>query len=186
MAGKNKFIIGVVALVLIGVAVFYLNNGSTPKEQIQEIVISSCSSINPAAVSVTDDKILAFINKDTSGHTVNIGGKSFLVSPGKNQKISSNLPYGPGNYLYDCDSVANAGQVIVSGERFARPIAEKNPEIKNFKNLYDALNDGKKSCVKAALMGDFQKAYDDPKFIPAEKVIKKIDGCLALKINGNK
>ena len=186
MNNKNKLIIGAVALVLTGAIGFYLNDSSISEEQIQEIVINSCSSINPGSVSVIDDKTLMFINKDISGHTIGLGGKSFVIPSGKSQKISSNLSYGPGNYLYDCDLVVNAGQIIVNGERFARPIVEENTEIKNFKDLYDILNENKKSCVKEALAGDFQKAYGDSKFIPAEKVIKKIDECLLPKITENK
>lgn len=186
MSGKNKFIIGFVALASIGAMVFYLNNSLTDKKRTQEIVINSCSSINPAVISVAEDEVLMFTNKDISGHAINIGGKSLIIPAGKSQKISSNLSYGPGNYLYDCDLVTNVGQVIVSGERFPGPITVKNTEIKNFKDLYDNLDKDKRNCVKAVLAGDFQKAYYDPKFIPAENVIKKIDGCLLLKITGNK
>lgn len=180
MNSKNKFIIGTVALVSIGMIVFYLNGWSVPKEQIQEIVINSCSSIDPVAISVTDNKTLVFVNNDTNGHTIKIGGKSFNVQSGKSHKISSKLSYGEGNYLYDCDSVANVGQIFVMG--IVKKTVAQNAEPQIFKAWYEILNENKKTCVKAALKDNFQKAYDNPEFIPEKKVLENIDKCLVDKI----
>lgn len=177
---ENKFVIGVIILVSIGVIVFYVNNLLAPKEQIQEITINSCSSIDPVAISVIDDRMLMFVNKDASGHTIRIGGKSFNVRAGKSYKVSPKFTYGEGNYLYDCDSVANAGQIFIisSVKKAMANITE--PQI--FKVWYDVLNEDKKSCIKSVLKDDFQKAYDNPEFVPEKKVIENVDKCLVNKI----
>jgi hypothetical protein len=176
----NKFVMGVIVLVSVGALVFYVNDLLTPKEQIQEIVINSCSSIDPTAISIIDNRMLMFTNKDASGHTISIGGKSFNVRSGKSYKISPKFAYGEGNYLYDCDSVANAGQIFIvnSVKKAIANITE--PQI--FKVWFSVLNEDKKNCIKAILKDDFQKAYDNPEFVPEKSVIENIDKCLVNKI----
>lgn len=183
-AGKNKFILGLIVLISVGVIVFYLNDKFTPKEQIQEIVINSCSSINPSSISIINDKVLMFINEDIYNHTIKIGGKSFGISAGESQRTSSKFAYGAGSYLYDCDAVTNAGQIVIN-EGDVQSAAVKT-EFPSFKSWYVNLNEDKKSCIKKVLAGDFEKAVDNPEFIPSEKAIKNVDECLAPKIVENK
>jgi len=184
IAGKNKFILGLIALVSIGAIVFYLDNLLIPKEQTQEIVINSCSSINPSSISIINDKVLMFINEDIYNHTIKIGGKSFGISAGKSQRTSSKFAYGAGSYLYDCDAVINAGQIVIN-EGGIQPAMAKT-EFPSFKSWYLNLNEDKKLCIKKVLAGDFEKAVDNPEFIPSEKAIKNVDECLAPKIVENK
>ncbi len=184
MASKNKFILGLIALISLGAIVFYLNDLLTPKEQIQEIVINSCSSINPPSVSIINDKVLMFINEDVYNHTIKIGGKSFGISAGKSQRTSSKFAYGAGSYLYDCDAVVNAGQIVINEGDIRSAMAKT--EFPSFKSWYVNLNEDKKLCIKKVLAGDFEKAVDNLEFIPSEKAIKSVDECLAPKIIENK
>jgi len=174
---KSKKVIVIGALVLVIALVvltwYFYSRGVSNSEDVVKIEITNCSSIEPAFLSVQKDKPIYLVNRDSKEHVIKIAGNELSIGAGEEKILSAEFTYGAGTYAYDCDDMANAGQIQI-----VAPEQEKGTE-QTFKEMYDSLPKELRDCVKKMLSSNFEKVYNGQEgFVLGPKDQEAMNSCL--------
>jgi plastocyanin len=176
LSHRNNILIAVIiSLILITGSYFFISSDYfAAKLGGNAVVITNCSSIEPASIIIKENDIMSFINKDNVAHKISLGDIALTINPGKSEKLKVKFPFGNGSYGYACDDMNLAGQIQVQGA--VMPVVVKN----TLKDAYDFMPESEKACVKKALGKEFDKAMKDQASVDLEKnkVFDKINACL--------
>jgi hypothetical protein len=172
---NNILIAAFISLVFTGGLYFFLSaDYFAVKLGGNAVVITNCSSIEPASIIIKENDIINFFNKDNAVHKISINGTVLTINPRKTEKLQAKFSFGGGSYGYTCDDVNLAGQIQIQG--FAKSSIVKD----NLKDTYDSMSEGEKACIRKALGNDFDKAMKDEGLVDLakNKVFDKINACL--------
>ncbi|MFH1388866.1 MAG: CAP domain-containing protein [Patescibacteria group bacterium] len=136
------------------------------------ITINTCSSIEPAWISVEQRESVYLVNRDSKEHVIKFPDKSsFNLKSGEQKELTDQFVYGSGTYGYDCDNSINAGQIQINH-------TSEIPKSQTFKEIYDLLTKEVQDCVKNSLADTFKKYYENTGVFPSPKDVEAINSCL--------
>lgn len=188
---KLYFFIAIIASVLLfgigGSAWWLLRAPSVPEEVLPTISFSSCETLDPSVLVVTDKQGFFMNNTDKIDHTLAIltsTTTNFIVKGREKQKAIADFEFGSGVYTVFCDGGATSAKIQVNGAPIAMVAnadGTQSPAVSadpiGFGRFYDNIPSSTQKCVKTALGKDFQKAYTNALYMPDIKVVEKVKEC---------